>query len=916
MTGAAINPRQPRLSPVGEALRRSPVSLAATAVFLLIGEMTGTLHPGQRHPSSMMLLHGARSLDHPLSVLSSLLWAPGLLEHLWGTLTLLTLGVLAERRLGSARYAVAVVSTHVVASGAVVLGAWVIGGFFPAWARAFLTMAYGGPVLGVVGAVLVASATLPTLWRRRVRVGSLALFATMVLFYGGVLAVLLLAATVAGLVLGHITHPARPRASPVGSVHEARVLASVVVAATGLGPLLATLTPAPAGPFAMLGYLVADVRHARPSVVAALCRDAPGTAGCAIVHATLHPSVGATLMAILPALLLLVFADGLRRGRRMAWVGALAMEGTLAGVAVTDYVLTLTDAGPTLPIAYRFDESPVLMLTQLVLPSLVPVTAVVVMLILRRALFAVTAPRRQTARLGIRLAALVSATAILYVGVGQLAAGQWTLAPTPWSLVADFPLRLVPTVLTIGVSPDLVPTGPLARVLSDWTGIALWAGLAAVVLRSFRSTPAGADQRGRATAMLLEHGGGSLAWMGLWAGNTYWFSPTGRSYVAYRLVRGVALTLADPVGPPCERADTVHRFAAFCESTGAVPCFYSASAELESLCAEDGWHSVQIAEETVLPLGSLAFTGKKFQDLRTALNRADREAVHVEWLDYRTASRTTTTQIRAISRDWVAKQSLPEMGFTLGGLDQLDDPHVRCEVVVDDAGLVHAVASWLPIFQGGDVIGWTLDVMRRRTGAFAHSSELLIARAALDLQQQGYSILSLSGAPLARADEHATTDHARDADAPRRRGVLDRLLDQVGTRLEPVYGFRSLLKFKAKFTPQYRPMYLIYADAASLPTIGRAVARAYVPHASPRMLLRVARTIVLGRPRTARPASTRTRPPGSTASTRPRTPRPATASTHGQLDPWEHPMTDQTGTPIPAPQPSATPDAAGEVFLR
>ena len=898
-----------RSSSVWGALRRSPVSLAAAAAFVLIGATTGGLHPG-RHQLGSMLLHGARSLDHPLSLLSSLLWAPGLPEHVWGTLALLTLGALAERRLGSARYAFAVLSTHVVAAGTVGLGARLIGGFFPAWTRAFLTTPYGGPTLGVVGAVLVASATLPTLWRRRVRVGALALFTTMVLFYGGTLAILVLVAAVAGLVLGHLTHPSPRAVSPVGSVHEARVLASVVVSATALGPLLATLSPAPAGPFAMLGYLVADVRHPRPDVIAALCRDAPSTAGCAIGQATLHPSVGATLMAVLPALLLLVFADGLRRGRRGAWVGALLTEGSLAGVALADYLLTLTDAGPALPIAYRFDESPVLMLTQLVLPSLVPVTAVVVMLVLRRDLFTVTVPRRSATRLGVRTAAMVAGFAVLYVGLGQLAAGQWTLAPTPWSLLADFPLRLVPAVLTVGVSPDLVPTGPLARTLSDWTGIALWAALAAGVLRSFRSTPAGDDERGRATAMLLEHGGGSLAWMGSWVGNTYWFSSTGRSYVAYRLVRGVALTLADPVGPPCERADTVRQFAAFCESTGAVPCFYSASAELERLCVENGWHSVQIAEETVLPLGSLAFTGKKFQDLRTALNRADREGVHVEWLDYRTAPRTTITQIRAISRDWVAQQSLPEMGFTLGGVDQLDDPHVRCEVVVDDAGLVHAVASWLPILQGGDVIGWTLDLMRRRTGAFAHSSELLIARAALDLQQQGYSILSLSGAPLARAEEHAVTG------APRRRGALDRLLDHVGAHLEPVYGFRSLLKFKAKFTPQYRPMYLIYADAASLPTIGRAVARAYVPHVSPRMLLGLARTIVLGRPPATRPASRRTRLPDSSASTRPATAPPATASTHGRLDPGEHPMADRTRTPAPASPFAPTPDAAGEVSLR
>jgi lysylphosphatidylglycerol synthetase-like protein (DUF2156 family) len=44
-----------------------------------------------------------------------------------------------------------------------------------------------------------------------------------------------------------------------------------------------------------------------------------------------------------------------------------------------------------------------------------------------------------------------------------------------------------------------------------------------------------------------------------------------------------------------------------------------------------------------------------------------------------------------------------------------------------------------------------------------------------------------------------------------------------------VYGFGSLLAFKAKFQPEYRPLHLCYPDPAALPAIGLAVARAYLP---------------------------------------------------------------------------------------
>ncbi|WP_407343593.1 bifunctional lysylphosphatidylglycerol flippase/synthetase MprF [Pengzhenrongella phosphoraccumulans] len=852
---------------VTRIVRSAPLTLALVVALWVIATATGSVLHGPRHERFDVLLDGARSLTHLESIGLSLWWAPDLLGYLGSTVVLITLGIVAERRLGTGRYAIALVTTHVLAASTVVVLAWGTGQFYPTWARAFLTVPFGGPALGVIGAVLAASATLTTLWRRRVRVGLLTLFVAMVLFYGGGLAVLLLAAAIYGLVLGRVFRSETLQPSPVGSVHEARVLAALIVAATALGPLLAMLTPAPTGPFAKLGFLVADVHRPPPAVIAELCNRAPASVGCAMGHLELHPGVGATLMACLPALLLLLFADGLRRGRRMAWIGTLALEGVLAGVAIADFAMAMADAGPVLPIAGLTDEQPLRLLTQLILPCLVPVTAAVVVLVLGRDLFTVKAPHGAGRALVRRLAILTAGSAVVYVSLGLVVADQWETTPTAWSLLTDFPLRLAPEELTLGALAQHVPAGPAAQVLFDWIGIAFWACGAIIVLRSFRQDAAGTPaQRDRARQILIANGGSSLAWMGLWEGNSYWFSTNDSTFVAYRLVQGVALTIGDPVGPVNQRTDRVLEFAHYCESIGAVPAFYSASAGLEALCTERGWSSVQIAEETVLPLGDLAFTGKKFQDLRTTLNHAKREGLHVQWLDYPTAPLSTVLQIQAISEDWVSQQSLPEMGFTLGGIDQLDDPHVRCSVAVDDAGVVHAVASWLPIYDAGTVIGWTLDFMRKRTNGFRNATELLIARGALDFQDEGFALLSLSGAPLARA-EHPDTEPL-GAPAAARPEPLDRLLDQLGTRLEPVYGFRSLLRFKAKFNPQYRPMYLVYADAASLPAIGRAVARAYVPDASLSTLLHVANTIMFKHRDTPGPST----PPRSERSDGPRPP--------------------------------------------
>jgi lysylphosphatidylglycerol synthetase-like protein (DUF2156 family) len=224
----------------------------------------------------------------------------------------------------------------------------------------------------------------------------------------------------------------------------------------------------------------------------------------------------------------------------------------------------------------------------------------------------------------------------------------------------------------------------------------------------------------------------------------------------------------------------------------------------------------------------VSFKGKKFQDIRTALNNASKAGIRYEWTRYASAPFSVQVQIEEISEEWVADKNMPEMGFTLGSLDELDDPEVRCLLAIDQRHTVHAVTSWLPVYRNGHIVGWTLDFMRRRSGGFRASIEFLIASAALSLKDEGCEFVSLSGAPLARVEEDPS-EMPRPRLRSRPPGNLDRLLDWLGATLEPVYGFRSLLAFKAKFRPRYEPLYMLYPDAASLPAVGTAVARAYLP---------------------------------------------------------------------------------------
>lgn len=332
-------------------------------------------------------------------------------------------------------------------------------------------------------------------------------------------------------------------------------------------------------------------------------------------------------------------------------------------------------------------------------------------------------------------------------------------------------------------------------------------------------------------ADLRAHGGGTLSWMTTWEGNSY--ARVAGGVVAYQRRNGVALALADPIGPADARAEAVGDFIRTAEQAGLVPCFFSADAATLA-AVPSTWRSIVVADDTIVDLPGLEFTGKQWASVRTSLNRAGREDMTFRMTRLGDESWGVKQQLRAISEAWVGDKDLPEMRFTLGTLEEAEDPEVRIALALAPNGDVDGFLSWLPVYgAGGRVRGWTLDLMRRREGGFAPVMEYLIGASAKQFSEEGAEIMSLSGAPLAH-------DYPPDA------GMIAALSDRLAEALEPVYGFGSLHRFKQKFHPRYETMYLLFRDESDLTRIGGALTRAFLPDATLRQFAGAGLELVRG----------------------------------------------------------------------
>lgn len=839
--------------PLRAHLARHPFSSFMVVLYLLVAALTGPFSG----PNALLrerfwvVLGSDEPVRHWWAPVTSMVFAGNLPEVLLAVVGSVVLLGAAETLMGWRRTAFAFVITAVVGvslgAGLIVLGE----ASNVSWARSIASVTTVDPQSGIFGAVTAASAFAGTLWRRRIRLGAGLVAIVFVLYSGEPADIYRLVATAAGLGLGFLMRRERRRSTWTrSSRHELRTLLAAATALTAVGPVIALFSRSRVGPLGPIGLLLAAPDISDPHDAVTRCQLFSLTRECvAQLSATRIDGPGPVIVSIAPLLVLLLAAWGLVHGRRFAvWLGAGvnillgALAAVFFGLLPGSGSSALADAGYR-NVQFQLDA---------VVSILLPLAMAAALLVARGNFpvrIRVRTARRYVATVAGSFVVLAGAYfAFLMVGHDSAHAQAFTAGVqlTPGRLVASTAERFVPVAFVGGFGAVVVPASLAGRILAHLVGPAFWLISAGAAVRPLFGADAHTLQQDSARARrLVRAGGDGLAFMTTWAGNEYWFDPADpRAGIAYRVVGRVALTTGGPIGAPIDPLATIDGFAHFCDENGWVPAFYSLDSALEDAFRRLGWQSRVVAEEALLDPATLDFAGRRWQKVRSAVNRANREGIRAVWCSSREVPRHIARQLAAISEEWVAAKELPEMGFTLGSLAEARDPDVRLMIALDANDRVQAFTSWLPVYRGGVLAGYTNDLMRRRGDAVHGAMEFTIAQVVARLRADGVDRMSLSAAPLARSAQSSGDG-------------IDNLLDRLSERLEPVYGFRSLLEFKLKFQPELRPLLLAYPDATALPAIGVALIRAYLPTLSLRHASRLVRGLA------SRPAVVDTREPTS-----------------------------------------------------
>lgn len=615
-----------------------------------------------------------------------------------------------------------------------------------------------------------------------------------------------------------------------GTDYEIRRLFAAIQVVFAVGPIISLTSRAHAGLLTGMGlFMSTDIDN---DALLGSCENNHVTTSC-IVLSGLHrvALLGLWTRILLPIAALLVVAWGLYHGRRLAaWVSMLFNTLTVL-FAIIDYlVFPLTSdialSNPThhyaLTAAFMLTTAPPLILAVCLLANL--------------SHFPVKTARRPVTKGLITISGVGLLTGIAFLGFGLSWPDAFTPKARATTLLLDFLHRLLPVGFAGRLRGSLHPRTELASAVC-WLMVSIfWVTVLMVFLFWFHAELE-EGERGRERAdRLVQTDGESMSFMTTWEGNRFWFSPSGRSAIAYRLSHGIALTVTGPFGDPGEYDQALPAFMRFCYEHSWSPAFYAVHDHTREQLEALGCSSIHVGTEMVVIPKNWQTRGKKWQDIRTAINKAKRLGITDKLTTFDQAGWQVQQQIIDISEQWASLKALPEMKFTLGGLEELRDHRVAVLYAVDADGLVQGVTSWLPTYRNGRVIGWTLDFMRHRTDSPNGIMEFLIARMAERLRDEGeehperaVEFMSLSAAPLAGMgqDGHGTADTA----------VIEHALQIVADYIEPAYGFKSLYFFKRKFQPETAPVYLCYPDSARLAQIGLAVLSSYVPELKPSQIV-------------------------------------------------------------------------------
>jgi lysyl-tRNA synthetase, class II len=343
----------------------------------------------------------------------------------------------------------------------------------------------------------------------------------------------------------------------------------------------------------------------------------------------------------------------------------------------------------------------------------------------------------------------------------------------------------------------------LAGGLTIW---ALYLWLRPVVEQVHQSV----RERALAERLVLEHGGDGLAYFALRHDKSYFFAPSGRSFLAYRVVSGCALVSGDPIGERSEIKELLSEFRRVAQSRGWRVAILGASSERIDTYRSLGFRSVYLGDECIVHPAAFSLEGRPIRKVRQSVHRLEKAGYRVRLLAVGDADEHLKSELRRVSIEW--RGHSPERGFTMAMDGLFAYPDTVLAVAEAPDGRIGGFIQLVPAAASG---AYSLTTMRRSRETPNGLMEYLVVQTIFWARDRGVREISLNFSVFARLLRSGSS-------SPLRRRALRLAL----LRLDRLFQLERLHMFNRKFLPEWRPRYVCVEHLSDFPVVGLAYLRA------------------------------------------------------------------------------------------
>ncbi len=281
----------------------------------------------------------------------------------------------------------------------------------------------------------------------------------------------------------------------------------------------------------------------------------------------------------------------------------------------------------------------------------------------------------------------------------------------------------------------------------------------------------------------------------------YYFYDDFQAGLAYKVSRGIAICLGDPIGESAKFKKLITNFQDDCYINNWNVSFIHATDKNLKLFKSLGFNYQLIGQEAVVDIDTFVNTTLQNKYFRNINNKFTKQSYSSEIL-LPPHNKAILDRLQEISDQWLLVPGRTERGFAMGYFSK--EYMNLCEVVVvrDAASTIQAFINLIPA--SFDKKEATYDLLRHSKNQIGNINDYLLINFINYLKTKGYESLNMGLSPLVGIDEAKTSDFS----------LITSLLKVVYANGNRFYSFQGLFRFKNKFEPKWRNRYVVYRGSS------------------------------------------------------------------------------------------------------